>query len=162
MSLPKALRITEWDVVAAGNPHALRSVADLADRPLRFLNREPGSGSRALLDACLEQAGIPSGRVAGYANSAASHLDAGRAIAGGAADAAIGLQAVAAACGLDFIPMKAVRCDLVIPRDLLAHPAVAAAMEALSGRAFRDELAALPGYGVGRSGTVVATIDPAG
>ena len=81
-----------------------------------------------------------------------------RAVAAGTADAAIGLQAVAATCDLDFVPLSAVRCDLVIPRDLLAHPAVTAVLEVLASRPFRDELAALPGYHVERTGDVIADL----
>ena len=42
----------------------------------------------------------------------------------GAADAALGLRAVAVATGLDFVPLEVVRCDLVIPQDLQDHPAL--------------------------------------
>ncbi len=34
------------------------------------------------------------------------------------ADAALGLRAVAVAHRLDFVPIQAVRCDLVIPRTI--------------------------------------------
>src|SRR6185436_16074108 len=38
----------EGFVVAQGNPKRIRKAEDLARRGIRFLNREPGSGSRAL------------------------------------------------------------------------------------------------------------------
>ena len=46
-------------VVASGNPKGIRRAEDLGRRGVRFINREPGSGSRALLDRLIEE-----GRVA--------------------------------------------------------------------------------------------------
>src|SRR5690606_10836312 len=46
----------EWEegfVVREGNPMGVREVADLLNPKLRYLNRESGSGSRALLDQLL-------------------------------------------------------------------------------------------------------------
>ena len=37
-----------------------------------------------------------------------------------------------------------VRCDLVIPRDLLTHPGVSAALHTLTTRSFREEIAPCP------------------
>jgi len=63
--------------------------------------------------------------------------------------------------GLDFIPLAESRFDLIIPRDLLDHPAVAALLEALASGALRAELAALPGYDSRRTGEVVAEVPAA-
>jgi hypothetical protein len=49
-----------------GNPKSIRSVEDLARKDVRVVNRERGSGARQLLDRRLAEAGIPSGKVAGY------------------------------------------------------------------------------------------------
>src|ERR1700704_580741 len=43
-------RWEEGLVVAPGNPKGIRKIEDLARKNVRFVNREPGSGSRALLD----------------------------------------------------------------------------------------------------------------
>ena len=74
------------------------------------------------------------------------------------ADAALGLRAIATAHGLDFIPIEAVRCDLVIPFDLLEHPAVKMVLDVLHTRAFREELASLPGYESSCTGKVIGNI----
>jgi molybdate-binding protein/DNA-binding XRE family transcriptional regulator len=145
-------------MVAPGNPKGLRSVADLADPRVMIVNRDQGSGSRRLLDDLLARAGIPDSAVRGYHQTARSHLDAARRIAAGLADAAIGLRAVAAANHLDFVPLRAVRCDLAIPADLRDHPAVIAVLDVLSSRALRADLAALPGYDTTHTGTVIATV----
>ena len=64
---------------------------DLARPGIRFLNREPGSGSRQLLDRALHEAAIPAGVVSGYATTAApGHFAVAEAIASGLADAGVG------------------------------------------------------------------------
>lgn len=145
-------------MVAAGNPHGLRGVADLADPRLRLINREIGSGSRRLLDDLLQRAGMAADAVRGYERIARSHLDAARRVASGEADAAIGLRAAAHACDLAFVPLMQVRCDLAVPADLADHPVVGGVMDALQSSALRADLASLPGYESRETGTTVATI----
>jgi molybdate-binding protein len=71
------------------------------------------------------------------------------------ADAALGLRAIAAAHGLDFVPIEAVRCDLVIPFDLMDHLAVKMILDVLQTRTFREELASIPGYESSCAGEVI-------
>src|ERR1041385_6483882 len=59
-------RWEEGLVVAAGNPKGLRKVEDLARKNVKFVNREPGSGSRAVLDKLLEKGGLDAEKVQGY------------------------------------------------------------------------------------------------
>jgi molybdate-binding protein len=141
-------------VVARGNPKGIRSAADLARDDVRLVNREAGSGSRALLDALLANAGVPPSAVAGYQGTVRSHFEVACVVASGGADAGISLAAAAETYGLDFIPLAEVRFDFVIPRDHAEHPAVALLLEALQTRALRDELRALPGYDVDKMGAV--------
>src|SRR4029079_3408626 len=54
-------RWEEGFVVARGNPKSVRKIEDLARKNVKFVNREPGSGSRGLLDKLLEKAGIGGG-----------------------------------------------------------------------------------------------------
>lgn len=145
-------------VVAPGNPKGLRSLADLARPGVRIVNREPGSGARALLDHLLARAGIPPTAIAGYDRTVTSHLAVARAVASGGADAGIALRATARLLGLDFVPLDEARFDLVVPRDLLDHPAVALLLDLLQSPALRAELAALPGYDVTHLGTVRADL----
>jgi molybdate-binding protein len=142
--------------VPAGNPTGIRTAADLAQPGLRLVNREPGAGSRALLDGLLAAAGVSGQAVAGYDRTAASHFEVAAAVASGGADAGIALAAAALTYGLDFVPLAEVRFDLVIPADHLAHPAIGLLLEALQTRALRDELGALPGYDVSEMGAIRA------
>ena len=152
---------SRWEqgfVVAPGNPKAVRSAADLVREDVRLVNREPGAGSRALLDQMLVGAGVPQSAVRGYDRQVASHFQVAGTVAAGAADAGIALAAAAAAYGLDFVPLVDVRFDVAIPADHLRHPAVALFLEALQTRALREELRVLPGYDVGEMGAVRAEV----
>ncbi|HEX5416081.1 MAG TPA: substrate-binding domain-containing protein [Chloroflexota bacterium] len=152
---------TRWEqgfMVAPGNPREVRTVSDLARPNLHVINREPGSGSRTLLDELLSQVGLMPEHVRGYARAATSHLAVARAVAEGVADVGIGLEAVARAYDLAFVPLATVHFDLIIPRDQLEHPTVTMLLDHLQTRALRADLRALPGYDVTVLGTVVADL----
>lgn len=143
-------------ILAQGNPKSIRKIEDLARPGVTIVNREPGTGSRAMLDEMLGEAGIASRRIGGYDRIADGHLAIGRQVASGAADAGIGLRAAAYAFGLHFVPLGQVRFDLVIPRDHLEHPGVATMLDVLTTLDFRADLASLPGYDLSHSGIEVA------
>jgi molybdate-binding protein/DNA-binding XRE family transcriptional regulator len=158
------IEFARWEqgfVVAPGNPKALHAVGDLVRSDVRITNREPGSGSRALLDRLMERAGLAVHDVAGYERLVGSHMAAALAVASGGADAAIALRATALACGLDFVPLEEVRFDFVIPRPHLEHPTVRCLLDVLQSGALRAELDALPGYDVAGLGSVRADLPPA-
>ena len=109
--------LEEGLMVARGNPLGIRSVEDLAQPMVRFVNREPGAALRVLLDDHLKNAGIGSEAINGYANEVFSHREGAYRITCNVADAALGLRAIAEVFGLGFVPVTAARCDLVIPED---------------------------------------------
>ncbi len=143
-------------MVAPGNPHGIRDVKDLANYPVRLVNREPGAALRTLLDDGLRRCGIPETSVTGYDREVTSHLEGAHTVAYGFADAALGLRAIATSQGLDFVPIETVRCDLVVPKDLLDHPAIQVILDLLQSRKLREELRSLPGYGTSSTGTLIA------
>ena len=145
-------------MVAAGNPHQIRSVADLAKEGIRFVNREPGAALRILLDDRLAQAGLTEEGIEGYDNLASSHNQCAQMVAFNMADAALGLRAIAAAHGLDFVPMEAVRCDLVIPCEFLDLPAIKILLDVLQTRSLREDLLSLPGYESSCTGRIIGEV----
>ena len=133
-------------MVAPGNPKHVRGVEDLA-RPGTFMvNRELGSGSRALLDRALEQAGVPTQELAGYNREAPGHLMVAQVVAMGLADAGIGVKAAALAAGLEFIPLDQERYDLVIPDHFLDLDPVQELLAALRRPELRRQVESLGGY----------------
>jgi molybdate-binding protein/DNA-binding XRE family transcriptional regulator len=145
-------------MVSPGNPHRIRTVADLAKESIRFVNREPGAALRILLDERLARAGVTGDRISGYGNQVSSHNRCAQMVAFNMADAALGLRAIAVAHGLDFVPIEAVRCDLVIPGDLLDLPPVRVLLDVLQTKSLRNELASLPGYESACTGTLIGHV----
>jgi molybdate-binding protein/DNA-binding XRE family transcriptional regulator len=145
-------------MVRKGNPYKIRHVSDLYTKKLRLVNRECGAALRVLLDDQLALAGIPSTRITGYDTEVHTHNQGAQWVASGLADAALGLHVVAEMFDLDFIPLETVRCDLVIPDDLVDHPTIRIMLDVLQSRALREEIALLPGYTATPTGSVIETL----
>lgn len=142
-------------MVQRRNPKRVREVADLARKDITIVNRESGSGARELLDRRMGGVGLTARNIKGYDHLAASHIDIARRIAGGGADAGIGLQSVARLFNLDFVPLQDERYDLVIPTRLLAeHPSLSIFLDTIVSRVFRSEIEALGGYDTRETGTI--------
>ncbi|WP_319407883.1 substrate-binding domain-containing protein [uncultured Desulfosarcina sp.] len=150
--------LEEGLMVARHNPLGIRSVADLAQPMVRFVNREQGAALRVLLDDQLQQAGIAGSAVEGYENEVTTHREGAYRIACNVADAALGLRAIAEAFNLSFVPITAARCDLVIPTDITSHPTVRILLDVLQSAALRREIDAIPGYEGSVTGTTIAVL----
>jgi len=143
-------------MVRRGNPKGIRDIADLARKDVDMINREDGSGARALLDQQLTAAGIQSAKLKGYGHLAASHLEVAQVIARGQSDVGMGVGSAARLLGLDFIPLQQERYDLVLPTlYLTSHPGLSVFLETIVSRAFRAEIDALGGYDTRETGKVV-------
>ncbi|MGJ5819900.1 substrate-binding domain-containing protein [Paludibaculum fermentans] len=149
-------RWEEGFVIAAGNPLGIRSAGDLAGAPVRFVNREQGSGSRGLLDRLLAEAGVPARRVTGYDRVACGHLAAAYAVLAGEADCCLATRSAAQAFGLDFVPLRSERYDFVMRRQTLEMPAVQSLLDVLQRAALRRKLETLAGYDTAQTGSVQA------
>ncbi len=143
-------------LLARGNPLRLRGAADLARKGVRLVNRPAGAGARQLLDEQVRRAQIDPQRVHGYAREVAGQLDAGRAIAQGFADVAVGMASIARIFDLDFIPLREERCTLVVPRHAVRAPEVRALLDALHSQPYRRDVEALDAYDVRRTGERIA------
>lgn len=146
----------EGFVVRRGNPKAIRSIADLANLRVRFINREPGSGSRKLFDSLIEAAGMTASSVAGSDTVALGHLAAAWAVASGAADCCIATGSAARRFGLDFVPLAAERFELVLHKRDIAKKSVQGVLNVLNRARFRRQLEMTAGYDVSHAGEAVA------
>ncbi len=149
-------RWEEGFVTAPGNPKGISKAEHLAKNKLRFVNREVGSGSRALLDRLLHKADLPASRVRGYQSEAYGHLAAAYAVVAGEADCCIATRAAAQAFGLDFVPLKSERYDLIMRRQTLELPAVQSFLDVLQKASLRRKLEVLAAYDTMHTGTVLA------
>jgi putative molybdopterin biosynthesis protein len=140
-------------IVARGNPLKIKSLADAAQRGVRFVNRPAGTGTRVLLDELLAERGISKSAINGYKKSEPSHQAAALAVAQGSADAALGIEA--AAQGLGFVPLVQERYALVCHAQALDDPAVRLLAKKLKSVAWLKELSAVAGYATLQSGKVL-------
>ncbi len=143
-------------VVTPGNPLAIRGVADLGRREVRFVNREAGSGSRALLDRLLRQAGLSGRQVSGYGRQAMGHLAVAYLVRTGEADCCLATRSAAQSFGLDFVPLRSERYDFVMRRASMTAPAVERLLELLQRAVLRRRLEVLAGYDTRETGRQLA------
>ncbi|HSE94571.1 MAG TPA: helix-turn-helix transcriptional regulator [Methylomirabilota bacterium] len=145
-------------VVPAGNPRGLMTLADLVRPGLRFVNRQPGSGTRHFVDLALARAGVEAERIAGYPDVVSTHWAVALRVLRDEADAGVAARSVAHALGLGFVPLVRERFDMVIPKNTFFRPAVQAVVEAVRSEGFRAGLDRLGGYDVRQAGRVLAEV----
>ncbi len=145
-------------IVPAGNPKAIRGLEDISRPEIQFVNRQRGAGTRVLLDYRLGQLGLDPGQIGGYRREEYTHLAVAAAVAGGTADAGLGILAAARALKLDFVPLLKERYDLIIPREHYESSRLAPLLATIRDPAFRARVDALGGYDTSQMGEVVAEL----
>ncbi|WP_054522601.1 substrate-binding domain-containing protein [Thermanaerothrix daxensis] len=138
-------------MVAPGNPLGLRDLSDLARPGLRWVGRNPGSGTHLWMQQTVRRLGLalPAPR-----QVVSTHTEAAALVAQGQADVAVGLEAAAARFGLVFIPLFAERYDLVFGME--QRERLAPLLDFLQSAAYRRRVRALPGYDPAQSGTLLS------
>jgi putative molybdopterin biosynthesis protein len=116
--------------------------AALAEPDCLMVSRNPGSGTRILIDQLLGGS-----RPSGYWSQPKSHNAVAAAVAQGRADWGVTIESVARHYGLGFIPLQDEHYDFVVPKLRLHRPAVAAFRAVLDDTSMRGKLAAA-GFGI--------------
>jgi putative molybdopterin biosynthesis protein len=110
----------------------------LADPAILMVNRNAGSGTRALIDSLLRGA-----KLAGYANQPRSHNAVAAAVAQDRADWGVAIGPVARLYGLGFLPIAPEHYDFLVIEARRERPAVQAFIDALEDEATRGRIRAL-------------------
>jgi molybdate-binding protein/DNA-binding transcriptional regulator YhcF (GntR family) len=139
-------------IIPPGNPAGLISLADLNRPGLRFINRNPGSGTRVWLDAQLKSMGIDGSQIDGYSLEKATHSAVAQAVAENQADAGLGIEAAARSFGLGFVELTTETYDLVIPAEKWSQPAVEALAAWLMTPQAKAAITNLGGYDTAETG----------
>ncbi len=142
-------------VLQKGNPKNIRSITDLTQTGIRIVNRPLGTGTRLLFDRELNRAGIDPEKIEGYRNEIAKHLDVGIEILTGRADAAPCIRPVASLLGLDFIPLRWERFDLLIQKERFFDKGVQLFLGMLHEKNFHEAAKTFEGYDTSLSGKMV-------
>jgi len=141
-------------MLATGNPHDVKGIADLVRPGMRYVNRQKGSGTRILFDYLCSRDGVNTAEIEGYEREEMTHSAVAVQIAGGTADAGMGILSAARMYDLDFLPLFSEQYDLLIPDTAWDTPYVRRLLEVLASDEFRLRLEALGGYSVDQPGRV--------
>lgn len=146
-------------MLAPGNPRGIESLADLASKRARLIDRQPGAGSRLLLDRLLLDAGIARDDLQVCEDPAVSETDVAREVHAGHADAGLGIEAAAHEAGLDFLPLVRERFDLLMVRRTYFEPPMQALLALTRTRRFAERAKTLGGYDLSGTGSVHLNAD---
>lgn len=145
---------TQGLIVSQGNKKGIKKLSDLIRSEVRFVNRNPGSGTRLWLDAELRRQNIPVQRINGYEKSVKTHSEAATLVEMDKVDVSLGLQAAAHQHGLGFIPLFEERYDLILPRE--QEKTLNPLLDFIQTAGFRTMLGALTGYNSRHSGEQIS------
>lgn len=145
-------------MVATGNPKRIYEIADLARPGMRFINRQPGSGTRYLLDLLLQAQGIDSSAIQGYEQCEFTHAAVAAFVASGMADAGLGVEVPAREFRLEFLPLQQERYFLLCDVRNLETPGVQDLLDTIRSADFRAAVEGLPGYAADDPGRI-ATLE---
>ena len=143
-------------IVRKNNPKKIECFEDLLRDDISFINRNPGSGTRILLDMELKKIAEKKGigfeelkrKIKGYTIEAKSHTAVAVAVLMGKADVGLGIKTVATRYGLDFIPFSKEEYDFVIGKSRIDKEAVKLFLETLKSEEFKRELEKIDGLAV--------------
>lgn len=142
-------------IVRSGNPKEIRGIADLARKDVRFINRQRGSGTRALLEQLVTAAALDRARIRGYGLEEVTHSAVAALIAGNQADVGLGAEAAAAQFRLGFVPVCRERYVFACRREMLDNPAVERLQLEIRSARFEAAVSALAGYHLEQPGDVI-------
>jgi molybdate transport repressor ModE-like protein len=141
-------------ILPRGNPAHVRNLRDVAERNLRFVNRQRGSGTRLLIDQMIADERIDAAALEGFGNEEFTHPAVAATVASGGADAGFGLRAAAAEYGLAFVPLVRERYFLAVRAKDAVKPPFIRLLDALTSPVFARRVRRLPGYDGTAAGSI--------
>jgi putative molybdopterin biosynthesis protein len=135
-------------ILPKGNPKGIAGIEDLARPDVTMINRNPGSGTRILMDMKLDALAKERGttiealakEIKGYSFESKSHSAVAVAVLQGRADVGLAIRAVAETYNLDYVPVAKEHYDFLIRKERYRKPSVQAFLEVLRSNLFRMEL----------------------
>jgi len=142
-------------IVGKGNHLGIRTLEDIVEKGARFINRNAGSGTRILLDYLLRERGLDGREIPGFADEEDTHMGAAQKIFFGEADVGLGIEYVTHLLGLDFIPLREEKFDLVVPEELWPTVTMRKFVSYLNPTRVKSLSTTLPGYDLKDTGKLV-------
>ena len=132
-------------IIKKENKKMIKSINDLIRKDVKFLNRNPGSGTRILFDQFLQKEGIDPSEIQNYNTQARSHHVAAQMVKSEKVDVSIGLKFVVDT-DLDFIPLASEKYNFFVAKESLRHPNINTFINCLQSKRFMQILLDMKGY----------------
>jgi len=141
-------------MVKKDNPKNIKGISDLKREDVKYINRQRGSGTRVLLDYLLEKEDINKDEIKGYEQEELTHMGAAVQVSEGNADTALGIRAAAEAVGLDFVPVKKEKYDIILREKELDDKRIKTIIDIIKSNDFKVKVNQLGGYETKESGSI--------
>lgn len=141
-------------MVKRGNPLKVDSLERLLGGDVRFVNRDPDSGTRRLFDDLLRLRGLDATRIQGYDHVEFTHAAVAAYVASGMADACFGVEAAARQFDLDFVRLVTEDYLFACRKQTLENDSVKRLLAVLRSAEFGAAIEQLPGYAPQEPGVV--------
>jgi molybdate-binding protein len=141
-------------MVKSGNPLGLISLPQLLNPSVRFVNRDPDSGTRLLFDLLLNQQQLDGNAINGYEHVEFTHAAVAAYVASGMADVTFGVEAAARQFDLSFVRLVTEDYFFVCRKQLLETEVMKRMLSIMQGHEFHEAISRLPGYKTNHAGTV--------
>ncbi|MDL2211928.1 molybdopterin biosynthesis protein [Erysipelotrichaceae bacterium OttesenSCG-928-M19] len=155
MALIKGVKRRQVLAYPKNNPKNIRGINDLTRSDIRYVNRQPGSGTAILLDYLLKEKNIALQKINGYDFIMPSHFNVGATIKNETADCGLLIKSVADVLELDYIEVMAEEYDFLIYQKDLDKLKIKTFIEILRSQNFKDKLAVFDCYETLESGQVI-------
>ncbi len=141
-------------MVKRGNPLNVVSIDQLLEPGVRFVNRDPESGTRWLFDQLLGQEGLDGSHINGYAQVEFTHAAVAAYVASDMADVSFGVEAAARQFDLDFVRLVTEDYFFICKKQLLESEPMQRVLAVMRSHEFREAISQLPGYRCNDAGSI--------
>ena len=133
-------------IVKRGNPLGIDSIERLRDPGVRFVGRDPASGTAQLFEQLCAAQGIAASAIGAHAQIEFTHAAVAAYVASGMADVSFGVEAAARQFDLDFVRLVTEDYVFLCRAQLLETEPLQRVLAVMRSAEFQAAVAALPGY----------------